>query len=87
MMEKLRRESDQSESLRRILGTRNALFDLKKREKKLLTVGLSESVRLKEVVLDLGKEETTTKNTSRLKDDIIKGIRNLLKLEKVINQK
>ena len=87
MMEKLRRESDQSESLRRILGTRNALFDLKKREKKLLTVGLSESVRLKEVVLDLGKKETTTKNTSRLKDDIIKGIRNLLKLEKVINQK
>ena len=83
MMEKLRRESDQSESLRRILGTRNALFDLKKREKKLLTVGLSESVRLKEVVLDLGKEETTTKNTSRLKDDIIKGIRNLLKLEKL----
>lgn len=82
-MEKLRRESDQSESLRRILGTRNALFDLKKREKKLLTVGLSESVRLKEVVLDLGKEETTTKNTSRLKDDIIKGIRNLLKLEKL----
>lgn len=86
-MEKLRRESDQSESLRRILGTRNALFDLKKREKKLLTVGLSKSVRLKEVVLDLGKKETTTKNTSRLKDDIIKGIRNLLKLEKVINQK
>ena len=41
-MEQLGRQSDQSKSLKRILGAENTLLDLEKREKKkTLTKGLS----------------------------------------------
>ena len=47
-MEQLMRERAQSISLRRTLVTKNTLFDLEESGKKLLTKGLSRSLRLKE---------------------------------------
>ena len=78
-MEQLMRERAQPISLRRTLGTKNTLFDLEKRSKKLLTKGLSRDLRLKKAVLDLKKIEKL-KNIKELKNDIIQGIRNLLYL-------
>ena len=56
LMEQLMRERAQPISLRRTLGTKNTLFDLEKRSKKLLTKGLSRDLRLKESRVRLKKD-------------------------------
>ena len=55
-MEQLMRERAQPISLRRTLGTKNTLFDLEKRSKKLLTKDLSRDLRLKESRVRLKKD-------------------------------
>ena len=56
------RERAQPISLRRTLGTKNTLFDLEKRSKKLLTKGLSRDLRLKESRVRLKKDWKTKKH-------------------------
>lgn len=56
------RERAQPISLRRTLGTKNTLFDLEKRSKKLLTKGLSRDLRLKESRVRLKKDWKTKKD-------------------------
>ena len=56
------RERAQPISLRRTLGTKNTLFDLEKRSKKLLTKVLSRDLRLKESRVRLKKDWKTKKD-------------------------
>lgn len=56
------RERAQPISLRRTLGTKNTLFDLEKRSKKLLTKDLSRDLRLKESRVRLKKDWKTKKD-------------------------